>query len=80
MPAAYLKALGMSAGAIGRRAVCTKVVFPSRSIALKAARQKIWNLKTPKSEAVQVVQMGVGRLNAYKCRICEDAWHVGHKP
>ncbi len=49
---------------------CTKVAFPSRSEAMKAAR----TARNP----VGVVARGEGTLRAYRCRICGGHWHLGH--
>ena len=51
---------------------CTKVAFPSRQEALKAAREfhKPGNLS----------EHGSGKMTAYRCGICGGGWHTGHLP
>jgi len=48
---------------------CTKVAFPSRSVAMKAAR----TARNP----IGLIERGEGTLRAYRCDICRQ-WHLGH--
>ena len=67
MAHAFLKA----STAVTVRQRCKKVAFPSRQLAMKAAR----DFRHPQAPS----EHGNGKLAAYRCAICR-AYHVGHLP
>ena len=69
MTHAYLKA-GDDVEVIQR---CTKRPFAT----LQEARRTLNNGATRSNQSV--VEMGIGKMSAYKCKICAS-YHLGHKP